>query len=247
MDEFRNANTLAHAVNDSLGAPFVPRPFNRFSPDESLWWLVGCSDWPAYKHGKLFFVSRREELPGHQNGIFCGFNIEKGLSRRVAGLYPKELIGGDDWAWERFAASISAGFPALPLPQYVSVAVSYIPIETALYDDSPESFFAQKESFEASQADFTLGAHQRLELLSVDANQNCAEIAQHFETKIRAAATLSCLLADLQTFPQSDWCWVDLYVGAVVSKGPIGKLWNDYLKPWSAWLGTCRPASHDRS
>ena len=41
MNEFKNANTFAHAVNDSLGAPFVPRPFNRFSPDENLWWLVG--------------------------------------------------------------------------------------------------------------------------------------------------------------------------------------------------------------
>jgi len=247
VNEFKNANTLAHAVNDSLGAPFVPRPFNRFSPDESLWWLVGCSDWPAYKYGKLFFDSRPEQIPSHQTGIYCGFNIEKGLSRRVAGLYSKELIEGDDWDWERFTGSISAEFPALPPPQFVSVAVSYIPTDTARYDDSPESFLAQKESFGASQAEFTLDTHQRLELLSMDVNQNCSDIAQHFETRIRAAANLSSLVADLRTFPQSDWSWVDLYIGTVVGKGPVGRLWNDCLKPWSAWLGTSRPASRGRA
>jgi hypothetical protein len=247
VNEFKNANTLAHAVNDSLGAPFVPRPFNRFSPDESPWWLVGNADWPAYKHGKLFFVSRREQMPARQNGVYCGFNVEKGLGRRVAGLYPKELIEGDDWAWERFTASISAEFPALPLPQYVSVAVSQIPPDAARYGDSPESFLAQKESFRASQADFTLDARQQLRLLSMDVNQNSAEIAQHFGTKIRAAASLSALLADLCTFPQSDWSWVDLYIGTVVRKGPVGKLWNNCLKPWSGWVGTGRPICHGRS
>jgi hypothetical protein len=41
MNEFKNANALTHAVNDSLRAPIVPRAYNRFLPDESLWWLVG--------------------------------------------------------------------------------------------------------------------------------------------------------------------------------------------------------------
>ena len=247
MNEFKNANTRAHAVNDSLGNPFVPRPFNRFSPDECLWWLVGCADWPAYKHGKLFFASRPEQIPGHQNGVYCGFHIEKGLSRRVASFYPKELIEGNDWAWERFTASISAEFPALPPPQFVSIAVSYIPTETARYDESAQSFIAQKDSFETSKADFAIDAHQHLELCDMKVNENCAEIAQHFETKICVAANLSSLLADLQTFPQSDWSWVDFYIGAVVSQGPIGRLWNDCLKPWSVWLGTSHPASHGRA
>ena len=245
-NDFKNANTLAHAVNDTLGATFVPRPFNRFSPDESMWWLVGCSDWPAYKHGKLFFDSTPGQIPGHQSGIYCGFNIEKGLSRKVASFYHKEFIEGDDWAWERFTASISEEYPILPPPQYVLVSVSHIPTETPWYDDSPESFFAQKDNFAASKACFTIDAHQHLELLSMDANQNSADIAQHFETRIRPAANLKSLLPDLRTFPQSDWAWVDFYIGTVVNRGSIGKLCNDYLKPWSAWLGTSRSASRGR-
>lgn len=243
MYEFQNAKTLAHAVNNSLVAPFVPRPSNRFSPDESLWWLVGCSDWPAYKHGKLFFVSRPEQVPGHEGGIYCGFHLEKGLSRRVAGLYPKDLIEGDDWAWQRCAASLGAELPNLPLPQFVSVAVSYIPMETAPYDDSPDYFFARKESCEASQAEFALNTQQHLQLLRLVANQNCAMIAHHFETKIRAAADFGSLLGNLQILPQANWSWVDLYIGTVVSKGTVSKLWSNFLRPWSVWLGTSRPAS----
>jgi hypothetical protein len=204
---------------------------------------VGSTDWPAYKHGKLFFTSHPGQVPRHRKGAFCGFHIEKGLSRRVASFYPKELIGGKDWAWERFTASIKAGFPALPPSQFVSVAVSYIPTETVRYDDSPESFIAQKDSFETSKADFAIDAQQHLELCEVKVNENCAEIAKYFEAKICAAANLDMLLDDLQGFPQSDWSWVDLYIGTVVDNGPIAKLWNDCLKPWSVWLETGLPAS----
>jgi hypothetical protein len=163
----------------------------------------------------------------------------------VAGLYPKELIEGDDWAWERFTATISTQFPALPSPEFVWVAVSYIPIEGVRYDDSPDSFLAQKESFKASQATFALDARLSLKLVSMEVNQNCAEIARHFEAKIRPAVCLSSLLTDLRTFPQSDWSWVDLYIGTVVRKGPIGKLWNDCLRPWLPWMRLGSSALHD--
>jgi hypothetical protein len=70
----------------------------------------------------------------------------------------------------------------------------------------------------------------------MDVNQNSVDLAQYFETKIRVTASLSSLLANLRTFPQSDWSWVDFYIGTVVTKGSIGNLWNNYLKPWSEWL-----------
>jgi len=52
--DFMNAKTLCHAVQGIANMDLTPRPFNRFDPDVSLWWLVPSTEWPAFKYGKLF-------------------------------------------------------------------------------------------------------------------------------------------------------------------------------------------------
>jgi hypothetical protein len=246
MNEFRSANALAHALNDSLGDRFVPRPYNRFSPDSTVWWLVPSSDWPSYEYGKFFFDDRPRHL-GPQSGVYCGFHVEKGLSKRIAEFFRKDLIETDEWAWEAFVKNISDCFPVFSASQVLSVHVSYIPAEKASYLDSPESFLSQKEQFAASSAVFTIDSAQKLELLDIALNASCSEIADHFDGKVRNAFELKTLLADLVSFPQSDWSWVDMYIGRVADHGTIGGLWNDHLKPWSSWIGTSYTARHGRA
>jgi hypothetical protein len=179
-DEYRNANTLAHAVNNAVGERYSPRPYNRFSPDDTVWWLVPSTDWPAFRYAKLFFDSRPEDVPGGAKGIYCGVNVEKGLSLKVKDFYPNELIQSFQWAWERFTTRIAEEFPVLPPPQFVWIGVSYIPPEKNVA--SIESFLAQKESFKASQAVFTIDAQQQLALVNEPyVNEKCIEIAEHLQ------------------------------------------------------------------
>jgi len=53
----------AHAVSGHLDARrpspqrFCLRPYNRFEPAYTVWWLEPSNDWPAYHHSKLFICS----------------------------------------------------------------------------------------------------------------------------------------------------------------------------------------------
>jgi hypothetical protein len=247
MNPFQNANTLAHSVNSVIDERLSPRPYNRFDPNDTVWWLVPSPEWPAYKFGKLFFDSRPERVPDGNIGIFSGFYVESGLSRKVREFYPKEVIQQDDWLWERFSTQIMSELPTLTTPQFVSVLVSFIPIEKAKFMESPESFFAQKDSFEASRVAFTLDANQQLGLLSMKTNEISHEIAEHFRSRIQFAKTLGTLLADLRGFPQSDWAWVDVHIGTVARNGSPERLWKDYLEPWTPWLtSAATPAGRGR-
>lgn len=160
----------------------------------------------------------------------------RGSGRKLRQFYHKDLIEGGDWLWGRFVRDITTQFPVLAQPQFVSVGVSYIPMEKARYIDSPDAFFAQKDSFEASRIFFQIGADQRLELLSLTANEASREIAEYCQGTLRAATTLAVLLNNLREFPLSDWSWVNLYIGTVIAEGPVAKLWKNYLEPWCGWV-----------
>ncbi len=116
QNEFKNANTLADAVNDASLNKYSPRPYNHFSPDNTLWWLVPSTEWPAFKYAKLFFLSRPEDLPIGTSGVYCGLYVEKGLNIKVKEFYPKELIQTALWDWERITRRLAVDFPDVPTP-----------------------------------------------------------------------------------------------------------------------------------
>jgi hypothetical protein len=85
------------------------RPWNRFEPANSLWWIVPATDWPAFRHGKLYFDWTS---PDH-SAISCGLHVEKGLNRSIQSAYPSkkgsQYIMGSDWVWHRFLRDLENG------------------------------------------------------------------------------------------------------------------------------------------
>lgn len=69
---------LCDDVKDVCAGEFntlTARPWNRFEPDASLWWLVPSTDWPAYRYGKLYF----DWLDKNDFSVMsCGLHVERG-------------------------------------------------------------------------------------------------------------------------------------------------------------------------
>lgn len=103
---YPNARSVAYAVKSELEnqgwGRLSARPWNMYDPDNTFWWLVPGTDWPAYKYGKLFFSPDRAP----EGCLFLGIHIEKGLDRSVGDAYPspggRRLIMKDDWVWHKF-------------------------------------------------------------------------------------------------------------------------------------------------
>jgi len=110
--DFGTAQSLAHAVSEIASLKLTPRPHNRFAPDDTIWWLVPSSEWPAHKFGKFFFESRKERLPDRSpDSIYFGLYVEKGLSPVVGSIYPRTWIMDGDWFWAEFLEKLQSGLP----------------------------------------------------------------------------------------------------------------------------------------
>lgn len=100
---FESLKSLSHDIADYLSQEnlrFSPRPYNMFTPERSLWWIIPSSEWPAYKHGKLF-------LKKNNNSLSFGLNVEKGFGSIVGQAYPeclaKNLVMDESWKWSLFS------------------------------------------------------------------------------------------------------------------------------------------------
>lgn len=108
---FNNTMTAAQVFSDALTSSsekkiFTPRPWNRFKPEDTTWWVVPSTKWPAYKYGKYIFFSEG-------NVINFGINIEKGFGLSSCKAYPKlkdkGLVVDPNWAWNDLISDLSIG------------------------------------------------------------------------------------------------------------------------------------------
>lgn len=234
-----NSNTLAHAIKEVANVELTARPFNRFEPDDSTWWLIPTGEWPAYKYGKIFFESRPERIPNQMKGVYAGFNLEKGLGQTVANFYHKSLIMRNDWIWNKFFETMPECLCSFDDNAIFAIIASYIPPEKANFLESPESFLAQKESFSASKIYFTVNKDKTINVIEKKINNLSKDIADFFESDILTAKSFDEVILKLKYIPQIDWVWIDFYCGVIIpSDTPINasQLWNKHFEKWTPWL-----------
>jgi hypothetical protein len=78
--KIETARDLAYAVKAQHRPELTPRPWQHQAPDDTLWWLVPSSDWPAYRHGKFVFSlakdGPRKALIGFNDDVIEASNGE---------------------------------------------------------------------------------------------------------------------------------------------------------------------------
>jgi len=83
-------------------AKLVRRPWDRFRPDSTAWYLVPSPSVTYYKYGKLCFAKEEET----SEIVNCGLFFEKGLGEALGAVYSskqaKPLIMDSSWFWHKF-------------------------------------------------------------------------------------------------------------------------------------------------
>jgi hypothetical protein len=81
---------------------YSQRLYERYLPDEAIWWIIPSKEWPAYKHGKIVF-----KKDNNKDNIFIGLHIEKGYSHKgLQGEIEKSMLMSGDWFWYHFLKNI---------------------------------------------------------------------------------------------------------------------------------------------
>ncbi len=93
---------IAESLKPFVGTKLHVRSHSRFDPQ--LVWLVPSTQKPAYRFGKLLITSRQWWVD--PSNVFCGFMIEKGLSRPAMGTADEMM--DKTWTWHTFIKELDA-------------------------------------------------------------------------------------------------------------------------------------------
>lgn len=214
-------------MKDGLSA----RPWNRFQPDDSLWWLVPSKDWPAYRHGKCAFCTEYAD-PGE---LFAGLNVEKGFGAATTSVLPSvnhNQVVGPNWVWRRLvepAGATSFGAVLTSLPASLKPRLILI----ATYAQDPRDFdpYAERPRNSNDRLHFASGPHG-LSLTHADIPTRLLEEAA-------SCATFSELAERLCNLRDHEWVWVDMYAGVSAPSGQnldIGRMYRESLRHFEPWL-----------
>ena len=121
---YQTLQDIAAALKAEHFQDLYSLPYNRFDLSHSQhWWLSPTHDKAAFKYGKAIFTTDQDWVSEGQ--VFCGFNVEKGLTSEFAD--PASCLMQDDWFWHRFK-EISSN----PLAERIGRANSQVPIQIIL-------------------------------------------------------------------------------------------------------------------
>lgn len=243
-DIFKNSQTLVKEIKDIASFNLTARPFNRFEPENTIWWLIPSTEWPAYKYGKLFFEAT-------DKNIFCGYNLEKGVSIG-SDIYNTSLLMDRDWIWNKFIASLEKKDEGLSsilkhltvkeLKSHIIISASLLPTDNMSSFESPDSFLAQKTDFESTEIEFEISNNLNLRCERFKANKIQKNIAEYFKSELLYETSISKVASKINgdNMPDFNWSWIDIYIGIniPVSQRKITaiQLWKYYLEPWEPWL-----------
>jgi len=183
-----------------------PRPWNRYEPDESSWWLVPSGDLPAYRYGKFYF----DWAGSDRSALLCGLYMEKGIGEEAAQAYlsPKgrRYIMDSGWSWFTLLRDLQHGIrnvvealgQSLPFPIEFRIDGGYV--------SDPESFdrYASDLPWDVytlhwlhSRGVFELAEAKR-EAKLLDQLGGVTNFAQLFEV--------------LDSLSQNPWLWLDVFI-----------------------------------
>ena len=240
--KYPNARSVAYAVKrvlDSRGmANVTARPWNKFDPENTFWWLVPETKWPAYNHGKFFFTPDRAP----KGFLFCGLHMEKGLDPSVSEAYPsrggKRLIMHDDWTWFPFLDDLRSGAfeqtiqkasKGIGAPVLIRLEVGYV--------EDPGSFDPHAIRLQWDKIVFS----SRNGSLKVETSETPSRFLGDI-SKLQRLGDLAEAIGDMQN---AGWFWIDIFIGSLFERAanPVGQdawdatqLWAKALCMWEPWF-----------
>ena len=224
-----------HATSPML----VARPWNRFDPYQSQWYLVPSADWPAYRYGKFWFGRS-----AGGNRLSCSYYVEKGLDPALSAVFPKgrKFIMGKNWLWHHVVSDIESGVFEQAATEVVRLSSQELTLELeGGYIEDPGSYDPQgpRPNWNRLVFGWREGELNLLESDTPDA---------HLAT-LQPVKSLTALVRRIGAMEASGWTWIDLRLGLqfdIETSDPnlalegspwtVEQLWRRCLEPWMPWV-----------
>ena len=204
----RFCNAIAEAAMQD-NCKLARRPFNRYEPETTSWWLVPSSDLPFYQFKKIYCSWADQS----RDKLLCGLYLEKGLASELAAVYPsrkgKSLLMTPKWYWHEFAEKCTDG--SLSETVKTAAQTSGFSLEIHIsggYIDDPALFDPYGEKQKKDYYIFELD--QDLNTL----NYRSAKRDTMLLKCLNKAHKMSELCSILQNLDKEQFLWLDIFIAA---------------------------------
>jgi hypothetical protein len=241
---YPNTQSVANTVQRWIQHAGVPleltaRPWNRFEPVNTEWWLIPSTAWPAYRHGKLFFAARNDN-----RDLYCGLFVEKGLAPSVGVAFPtgNRLVMDRDWIWHRLLTEVESGMLGAAALETVerSGRPLLLDVDGGFVED-PASYDPDAPPMDWNRIIFESDGTRLRHVSSEFKGDQFAHL-----TECKGWPELAHAIKQI---PHLDWTWIDFHVGVELEMAPLehnpqyasgawgaSEIWAKCLAPWRPWV-----------
>jgi hypothetical protein len=232
-----NPQQLCRGVHDLASSDrqrLTARPWNMYEPENSLWWLVPSSEWPAFRYGKLFFDWTGDD----RQTLWTGLNVEKGIGATAHAMYSVKHRMTNEWAWDQIVCAAKDG----ALDEVLALGTQAQPwrmhINVIAFTDKPSDFDPLSEKIRSSRARYEFVRDSGSATWHLENQNDPRKLAPQLSTMKRTVE----LKNQLDALPKIDWLWIDAYFGVFLTTGAGGPgvdpatTWFSYLRRFEHWL-----------
>lgn len=115
-----SCHALKYIASRKMITGFTARPYNFNDPDNSPWWLVPSTQWPAFRYGKYYFCLDNTDL-------LIGLYVEKGVREKASEFYLPASVINQSWSYV---------FVALRLKSKLTQPIGSKTFETDIWDEN---------------------------------------------------------------------------------------------------------------
>ncbi|MEI6055904.1 MAG: hypothetical protein WCR55_07580 [Lentisphaerota bacterium] len=187
-------------------AKLTKRPWDRFRPDFTSWYLVPSTSVTYYKFGKLYFSKDKET----SDSIGCGMFFEKGLGESLGIVYStkqaKPLMMDSTWFWHKFVSESSKdNFPFKKANLDTSLGSLKVKVEGG-YVTEPNSFDPYKMRM-LKWDKYVFDYNINKDLFSVSESQR-----ESFVLKLHGIKSFSDFVSSLKELEKDEWLWLNIFI-----------------------------------
>ena len=203
-----NSQKFIAELQKQLGEGLTARPFNRFEPGNSIWWLVPSAEWPAFQYSKIFV----NPLSG-TNKYEVGLYLEKGHSSNillVEGNKPsnRAQVMDNDWEWAKLSKDKGRLEDVIISMQQAGVSPRVrLEIEPFSPERAAENYDGEKQKIRLTY-DYTGTAINLLDKIDTINDPKLRGLIEDVAQQTNVAGVVN----SIELFSESEWYWMNLLI-----------------------------------
>lgn len=203
-----NSQKFTAELQKQLGEGLTARPFNRFEPADSIWWLVPSAEWPAFQYNKIF-VNPAKGADKYEVGLY----LEKGHGSNILLIEGDKLsnrvqVMTNDWGWMKLNKGNDELVTVVDSMQLAGVNPKVrLEVEPFSPERAAENYDGEKQKIRLTY-DCTGTAINLVDKTDTINDPKLRGLIKDVDQQTNVAGIVN----SIESFSESEWYWMNLLI-----------------------------------